>query len=147
MIQKNVSFFAGGSALWSEPVPVEHNVSLFVQESKFTAILSIDGEDIALMCFMTGYDKIRDDGVVIDAKGHAAFVDSDGEMLRLTFRSCWGDDDYRIEFRLASGTGKWTGATGTIKGTLTLLSGIEDDKKFGAVEAEGAINMAEQSIS
>lgn len=140
MTEKRVTFFAGGSGHWSEALPIDNNLSIIVQQTKLTGVLSMDDNDMVLMCFMTGYDKLREDGLVVDAKGHAEFIDVDGDKVWLSVDSYWGEDEYRIDFKLASGTGKWEQATGDIGGVLTLVAGGDDEEKYGVIEAEGLIN-------
>lgn len=143
MQYSNVTFFGGGSATWGKETRIDENLSVLTQETNFAGqFVFNDGRKLTVGGFMTGTDKLNDEGVVVEAKGHAELVDEDGDKVWCDLFSGCKSDGYFIEFTIRSGVGKWKCASGKVGGALVMTPGGSDYEKHGVYDLEGEINFA-----
>jgi hypothetical protein len=157
MANQNVDIFIAGSAIWAAPARIaENTLRTPYQASLMNRFVFEDGQVHYLKLHMVGVDEIDNDGAVVTGNGTMEFTDADGDLLR--GESDWflpegPDERGRVPENLgtmtfASGTGKWSGTTGTAdlrcygmySDPAQAIPPIADTKYFAVFEGAGQLD-------
>jgi hypothetical protein len=157
MSAQKVDIFVAGSAIWATPVRLgPDTLRTPYQASLMNRFCFADGQVHYLKLHMIGIDEINNEGMVVTGNGTMQFQDADGDLLR--GESDWflpegPDERGRTPENLgtmtfSSGTGKWSGTTGTAElrcyGMYAALDQplppADDTKYFAIFEGTGELD-------
>ncbi len=119
MSPHQVEILVGGSADWGAPVRSDEATLKTQYEAYMMARIAVlDGDTHYLKLRIVGIDEIDADGEVPAGWGALEFQDHDGDWLRGHVDWYRRDGVDGGSWRFTGGTGKWSGADGTIEVVL-----------------------------
>ncbi|MCW2952997.1 MAG: hypothetical protein JWQ48_2167 [Conexibacter sp.] len=129
MTVQHVEVLTGGNAQWGTPVRCDETKLQTAYEAALMNRFTLaNGQVHYLRLRIVGIDEIDNDGEVPYGSGALEFQDADGDKMRGRVEWLRPEEIYLGTWTIASGTGKWTGANGTIE---LLLNGMHEDPQDG----------------
>jgi hypothetical protein len=115
MAAHRVEVLTGGSAQWGTPVRCDDDKLQTAYEASLMNRFTLgNGQVHYLRLRIVGIDEIDNNGDVPYGSGALEFQDADGDTMRGRVEWLRPEDEYAGTWTIASGTGKFAGAAGSI---------------------------------